>query len=121
MIRPFENNTEAFVKQLAKRSMQSERRRNAMVVISVALAAFLISFAGSTAVSLVQMQNNQISDTYEAVYSNLTETDMEALKEQPGIERAGEYYLIGEEQSVQGFKGSFIYADETMMLSLIHI
>ncbi|MFR8337647.1 MAG: hypothetical protein ACLVAW_13770 [Eisenbergiella massiliensis] len=115
MIRPFENNTEAFVKRLAKRSMQSERRRNAMVVISVALAAFLISFAGSTAVSLVQMQNNQISDTYEAVYSNLTETDMEALKEQPGIERAGEYYLIGEEQSIQGFKGSFIYADETMM------
>ena len=96
MIRPFENNTEAFVKRLAKRSMQSERRRNAMVVISVALAAFLISFAGSTAVSLVQMQNNQISDTYEAVYSNLTETDMEALKEQPGIERAGGYYLIGE-------------------------
>lgn len=115
MIRPFENNTEAFIKRLAKRSMQSERRRNAMVVISVALAAFLISFAGSTAVSLVQMQNNQISDTYEAVYSNLTETDMEALKEQPGIERAGGYYLIGEEQSVQGFKGSFIYADETMM------
>ena len=46
MIRPFENNTEAFIKRLAKRSMQSERRRNAMVVISVALAAFLISFAG---------------------------------------------------------------------------
>lgn len=46
MIRPFENNTEAFIKRLAKRSMQSERRRNAMVVISVALAAFLISFGG---------------------------------------------------------------------------
>ena len=58
MIRPFENNTEAFVKRLAKRSMQSERRRNAMVVISVALAAFLISFAGSTAGSLGEVVNN---------------------------------------------------------------
>lgn len=115
MLWPLENNTEAFVKRLAKRSLESEKRRNVMVMISVALAAFLISFAGGTAVSLVQMQNNQISDTYEAVYSNLTETDMETLKEQPGIERTGEYYLIGEEQSAQGFKGSFIYADETMM------
>ena len=36
----FENNTEAFVKRLAKRSMQSERRRNAMVVISVCPGGF---------------------------------------------------------------------------------
>lgn len=99
MLWPLENNTEAFVNRLAKRSLESEKRRNVMVMISVALAAFLISFAGGTAVSLVQMQNNQISDTYEAVYSNLTETDMETLKGQPGIERTGEYYLIGEEQS----------------------
>lgn len=112
---PFENNTAAIVKRLAKRSLQSERRRNAMVVISVALAAFLISFAGGTAVSLIQMQNNQVTDTYEAVYSSLTEPDMKILKKQPGFERVGEYYLVGEEQSGQGFKGSFIYADEAMM------
>ena len=39
---PFENDTSAITKKLAKKSLQSEKRRNLMVVIAVALAAFLI-------------------------------------------------------------------------------
>ena len=38
---PFENDTSAITKKLAKKSLQSEKRRNLMVVIAVALAAFL--------------------------------------------------------------------------------
>ena len=112
---PFENNTATIVKHLTKRSLQSEKRRNIMVVISVILAAFLISFGGGLAVSLVQMQNNNIMDTYEAVFSNITEQDIETIKAQPEIERIGAYYLIGEEVSKQGFIGSFLYADGSML------
>ena len=36
---PFENDTSAITKKLAKKSLQSEKRRNLMVVIAVALAA----------------------------------------------------------------------------------
>ena len=39
---PFENDTSAITKKLAKKSLQSEKRRNLMVVIAVALAAFLM-------------------------------------------------------------------------------
>lgn len=112
---PFENNTTAIIKKLAHRSLQSEKRRNIMVVISVALAAFLISFTGCLAVSLLQMQSSQVADTYEAVYSDMTEPNIKILKEQPEISRVGSYYLIGEELSSQGFHGSFVYADEAMM------
>ena len=35
---PFENDTSAITKKLAKKSLQSEKRRNLMVVIAVALA-----------------------------------------------------------------------------------
>ena len=45
MIWPFENDTDAIVKKLAKKSLASEKRRNLMVVAAVALAAFLICFA----------------------------------------------------------------------------
>ena len=65
---PFENDTSAITKKLAKKSLQSEKRRNLMVVISVALAAFLICFTGIVATSLTQMQRNQVVDTYEAVW-----------------------------------------------------
>ena len=49
---PFENDTSAITKKLAKKSLQSEKRRNLMVVIAVALAAFLICF---TAVSYTHL------------------------------------------------------------------
>ena len=52
---PFENDTGAIVKRLAKRSLASESRRNLMVVTAVALAAFLICFAAVVAVSIAQI------------------------------------------------------------------
>lgn len=112
---PFDNNTNIIIKKLAALSLQAEKRRNIMVIISVALAAFLISFTGCLTVSLLQMQNNQVADTYEAVYSNLTEQMITVLKEQPGVARIGSYYLLGEEHSSQGFTGSFVYADKAML------
>lgn len=45
---PFENNTNGIVKNLAKRNLKSEKRRNVMVIVSVVLAAFLISLSGLT-------------------------------------------------------------------------
>ena len=59
---PFENDTSAITKKLAKKSLQSEKRRNLMVVIAVALAAFLICFTGIVSTSLTQMQRNQVVD-----------------------------------------------------------
>lgn len=38
---PFENDTSAITKKLAKKSMRSEKRRNRMVIIAVALAGLL--------------------------------------------------------------------------------
>ena len=43
---PFENDSIDIEKKLSKKSLQSEKRRNLMVVVAVALAAFLICFTG---------------------------------------------------------------------------
>ncbi len=66
MTLPFENNTNAIVNKLARRNMQSEKRRNLMVIVAVALSAFLICFSGTMGTSMLQIQKNQIKDTYEA-------------------------------------------------------
>ena len=66
---PFENDTTAIVKKLAKRNMQSEKRRNLMTVIAVALAAFLICFTGTMGVSMSQILKNQVTDTWEIVFT----------------------------------------------------
>ena len=107
---PFENDTSAITKKLAKKSLQSEKRRNLMVVIAVALAAFLICFTGIVSTSLTQMQRNQVVDTYEAVWLGVEENDIETLKGLPEFERVGGYYMLGEELSVKSkFVCKFIF------------
>lgn len=60
---PFENNTNGIVKNLAKRNLKSEKRRNVMVIVSVVLSAFLISLSGLTGVSLMQTEKKKVIDT----------------------------------------------------------
>lgn len=112
---PFENDTSAITKKLAKKSLQSEKRRNLMVVIAVALAAFLICFTGIVSTSLTQMQRNQVVDTYEAVWLGVEENDIETLKGLPEFERVGGYYMLGEELSEQGYHASYVFNDAEMM------
>ena len=100
---PFENNTNGIVKNLAKRNLKSEKRRNIMVIISVVLAAFLISLSGLVGVSLMQTEKKKVIDTYEATYVQVDEAHIEELKQVPEFACVGEYYMYGEEVSTQGF------------------
>ena len=112
---PFENDTGAIVKKLAKRSLASEKRRNLMVVIAVALAAFLICFAAILSVSVAQIQRNQVADTYEAVFTGVKASDVAALKDLPEFARVGEYYLLGQEHSELGYNASYVYCDSDQL------
>ncbi len=114
----FENNTNGIVKNLAKRNLKSEKRRNIMVIISVVLAAFLISLSGLVGVSLMQTEKKKVIDTYEATYVQVDEAHIEELKQVPEFARVGEYYMYGKESSTQGFNGFFAYADkETLYMA----
>ena len=66
---PFENDTGNIVRKLARKSLKSEKRRNLMVVIAVALASCLICFSIVMALSTRQIEKNHVEDTYEAVRS----------------------------------------------------
>lgn len=112
---PFENDTDAIVKKLAKRSLASEKRRNLMVVVAVALAAFLVCLSAVISVSVAQIQRNQVADTYEAVFDGIDESGVAVLKELPEFARVGEYYLLGQEHSEQGYNASYVYCDSDMV------
>ena len=65
---PFENDTSAITKKLAKKSLQSEKRRNLMVVIAVALASCLICFSIVMALSTRQIEKNHVEDTLSLIH-----------------------------------------------------
>ena len=102
-------------KQIAMRNIKSEHRRNSMILLAIILASFLLSFAGLLATSVMQNQKNQVQDTYEAVYMNVSKKDIGILKSFSDFKSVGEYYLIGEKKSKQGFIGFYIYMDNPML------
>ena len=57
---PFENDTSAITKKLAKKSLKSEKRRNFMIIIAISLAAFLMSMCGTLFFAFQESQNNMI-------------------------------------------------------------
>ncbi|MFR8747881.1 hypothetical protein [Gemmiger formicilis] len=104
---PFENDTGNIVRKLARKSLKSEKRRNLMVVIAVALASCLICFSIVMALSTRQIEKNHVEDTYEAVYTKITEEDVSSLKGLDDFSRVGEYYMLAVEPAEQGYNASY--------------
>ena len=107
---PFENDTSAITKKLAKKSLQSEKRRNLMVVIAVALAAFLMSMCGTLFFAFQESQNNMA--TFQASYDNLAEDKIEKLRHQPEIEMVASLYNLGEIKMPEGYSLYLAYMDD---------
>ena len=107
---PFENDTSAIVKKLAKKSLKSEKRRNLMIVIAISLAAFLMSMCGTLFFAFQESQNNMA--TFQASYDNVTEDKIEKLRHQPEIEMVASLYNLGEIKMPEGYSLYLAYMDE---------
>ena len=91
-----------------------------MVVIAVALGAFLLCLGGTIGASLLQIRQDQITDTYEATYAGVTQADIAALKEVPEIARVGTYYVLSTENSPRGFQATYLYVDQDLLYTFRH-
>ena len=107
---PFENDTSAITKKLAKESLKSEKRRNFMVIIAISLAAFLMSMCGTLFFAFQESQNNMA--TFQASYDNLTEDKIEKLRHQPEIEMLASLYNLGEIKMPEGYSLYLAYMDD---------
>ena len=107
---PFENDTSAITKKLAKESLKSEKRRNFMIIIAISLAAFLMSMCGTLFFAFQESQNNMA--TFQASYDNLTEDKIEKLRHQPEIEMVASLYILGEIKMPEGYSLYLAYMDD---------
>ena len=107
---PFENDTSAITKKLAKKRLKSEKRRNFMIIIAISLAAFLMSMCGTLFFAFQESQNNMA--TFQASYDNLTEDKIEKLRHQPEIEMVASLYNLGEIKMPEGYSLYLAYMDD---------
>ena len=64
-----------------------------------------------------QILKNQVTDTWEIVFTETTEEIVAELHDVPEFARVGEYYMVGSETDAKGYTLSFVYSDsETLYM-----
>lgn len=81
MTLPFENDTGPVIKKLAARSIQTDKRRNLFVIVTIALAAALMAAIFCTGAGSDRKLEADLRGQYQAVVVNCDRDTIEKLKD----------------------------------------
>ena len=113
MIWPFENDTSAIVKKLAKRNLKTDKSRNILIIITIALAACLIM---ATTLYFFASQRESLNDAvgrYQAVIDEVDDDTLAKLVDDDRLQ-VGVSHLLGL-VSYRDHKLTVRSMDETLM------
>lgn len=94
MILPFENDTSAIVKKLAKRNLKTDKSRNVLIIITIALSTCLIM---ATTFYFFASQRKSLNDAVGRYQAIINETDHDTIEKLVNDDRVqvGVSYLVG--------------------------
>lgn len=91
---PFENDTSAVVKKLAKRNLAADKTRNILLVMTIAFAACLIMATALYAIGTQRASRSHAAGMYQANISGLDDETARAIQNDDRV-LAGFSYLMG--------------------------
>lgn len=91
---PFENDTSAVVKKLAKRNLTADRTRNILIVMTIAFAACLIMATALYAIGTQRASRNHAAGMYQANISGLDDETACAIQNDDRV-LAGFSFFLG--------------------------
>ena len=106
MTLPFENDTGPVIKKLASRSIQTDKRRNLFVIVTIALAAALMAAIFCAGAGSDRKLEADIRGQYQAVVVNCDHDTIERLKDCPEVERWGLSQNYGSARLLRGFQNN---------------
>lgn len=115
----FGNNNKAVIKKVANRSFHSNKKRNILAVIAIALTTFLLTAVltiGFGAKNTMQYSEARLLGTQaHALVQGMTKEQAEQLKENAMFEKAGIQIGIAFLENTKQLNVELDYADETLM------
>lgn len=115
----FGNNNKAVIKKVANRSFHSNKKRNILAVIAIALTTFLLTAVltiGFGAKNTMQYsQARLLGSQADALVQGMTKEQAEQLKENAMFEKAGIQIGIAFLENTKQLNVELDYADETLM------
>jgi len=91
---PFENDTSAIIKKLAKRNLKADKTRNVLIIITIAFAACLIMATILYFLNGQRASRNSAEGMYQATISDLDDETARIIQNDDRV-IAGFSYLMG--------------------------
>lgn len=113
---PFENDTGAIVKRVSNRSVSANRKRNILIVLTIALASALLSAIVLYGFGVMQETQNRNQKTAQIMVHAVSEQQGQELYHQKEIAWVGEFFNAFSEQ-VNHSTVNFTYANADMLKS----
>lgn len=110
----FQNNNGAVIKRLAKSSLRANKRRNVFTILTIAISACLMATISLVTMGFRQEKINDIDGMYQAAFLHVSQDSLAALKADPALNGAGEYFSIMEKK-VQDYSVNCIYMDNDLL------
>lgn len=115
----FGNNNKAVIKKVANRNFHSNKKRNILAVIAIALTTFLLTAVltiGFGAKNILQYSEARLLGSQaDALVQGMTKEQAEQLKENAMFEKAGIQIGIAFLENTKQLNVELDYADETLM------
>ena len=115
----FGNNNKAVIKKVANRNFHSNKKRNILAVIAIALTTFLLTavltIGFGTKNTLQYSEARLLGSQADALVQGMTKEQAEQLKENAMFEKAGIQIGIAFLENTKQLNVELDYADETLM------
>lgn len=107
----FKNNNQKFIAAFARRSLRSGRFRTALALLTIALAAALISGMAMFVMNFKKAEGRQLDSMQQVLYMNLNENQCRALKADNRVSQA-RILKSGISSEINGLTISPVYVEE---------
>lgn len=108
----FQNNNEDVIKHISKANLKSNKMRNRLAGIVIALAAFLLTLASTFGYNAAMEMKNRTS--YQGVFENADTQVLERIRSNPDIKTFGMFQQAGMVKN-ENISLSLLYSDVKMM------
>ena len=86
---PFENNTSAVVKNMAKKNLRSDRKKNIFYIMAISIAVTIVVIVSLTVQNILQKNSEEISKLHQGIIYNINSELKDDIQSQKGVERVG--------------------------------
>ena len=84
---PFENDTSAIVKKLARKSVQADKRKNLFCIIAITVAVAMIMMALLTVQNVVHQNQSEVSGLHQGIFFDIPTSDKETISNADGVKK----------------------------------